>query len=346
MVANTSAEATGVRRLLGRPGFLGDRRDIVRTALYRWGLGPAGRRLPRTAVRAFAWPLAGVLVGLEGFRGTGWRHLREAYEISQVRAIGVFWAQQAGLLVEHGFVQGALVGHYRADQHQYRVLASAEAQAVLDGPGSVIIASGHFMRDAALFAVFAPQGGRRPMAVITANLPDAPRTATERRVQDQLGTALDGLEAWSMPRGTIRLPLGGAAVRAVRALRESEIGLWVNIDAPWPEGRGPTVTVPFAADTARTFSTGTAKIARTAGCPILLLLPEPQRGRQVTLRVLGPYTSDAAGGSAQDEDVTAQVLRDIEVQVGRRPSGYILDVGHGRRWDPDQQAWVEKPTPA
>jgi lauroyl/myristoyl acyltransferase len=118
----------------------------------------------------------------------------------------------------------------------------------------------------------------------------------------------------------------------------------VNVDSHWPRGRSSSLTRPFAGATQRTFSTGTAKLARLAGTPLLLAMPVmADDGRTVRMRLFGPFRSNAAAVDQQDIEVTQQVLDIIEREVGERPCQYMLDIGGDRRWDPDTHTWREAP---
>ncbi|GAA1988249.1 hypothetical protein GCM10009718_27260 [Isoptericola halotolerans] len=316
------------------------RRDSLRAGLYSGVFRPAGRHLPMPVVRALAWPCAALLVAAEGWRSTGWHRYRDALGCSTARALGVFWAQQAGLLEEHAFQHGARAGRLRPDDYDIRIVATPEARQVLDGNEPFVVVSGHFLRDAALFAMFAPTVSHRSSSLITVEPPAEATTAQERRVQRQLSASLEALERWSAPADFELIYLGNAARHALQALSAEKRFVWINIDAPWTAGRGPTVEMPFAGHASRTFSTGSARIARSARCPLLLALPEPPRGRTVTLRVLGPYTSTSPDPRVRDAEVTRAVLADVERHIGRRPEHYLLDIGSDRRWDRATSRWI------
>ncbi|GAA4719983.1 hypothetical protein GCM10023216_05870 [Isoptericola chiayiensis] len=315
------------------------RKDFARYVLYRSVFAPAGRHLPMSVARALAWGFAGLLVALDARRGTGWRPFRAVLGCSAPRAVAAFWAQQAALLEEHAFQSAVLARRLTPDAYEFCIAATPEARQVLDGQGPLVVVSGHFIRDPAIYAAFAAQVGGRNSALITATPPESASTPQEQRIQRQLGLSLEALAPWSEPLDFQLIYLGNAATQAVRALRDEKRMLWVNIDAPWQAGRGRTVSVPFAGHATRHFSTGSARIARSVGCPLLLILPGVVRKTEVVVHVLGPYSSSATDPSERDADVTRQVLRAIEDHIGTNPRRYSLDLGQERRWNKSARHW-------
>jgi hypothetical protein len=210
-----------------------------------------------------------------------------------------------------------------------------------------MLAMAHFERNDAAASMFRPQVFHgRPYYVLAFKLPNYVFLPHLWRMGLQLRQLLRATRR-ARPDGLEFVYLGGATNPLVEKLRTQRAIVSVNIDARWPRGRVSSLTRPFAGAAQRTFSTGSAKLARLGGAPLLLGIPVmSDDGRAVRLRLFGPFRSNSASEDQQDIDVTQQVLDVIEREVGERPCEYLLDIGGDRRGDARARTWQDAPLPA
>jgi hypothetical protein len=272
---------------------------------------------------------------------------RSAFGVTRGAALRMAIRAHASRFHEFSFQQKIILGWLDPFETPVQVEAGAEARAIVDGPGAFMIALAHFERTTAMAAVFNPQAfANRPIYAVAFKLPNLVFLPHLWRMSLQLRQLLRATRG-ARREGLEFVYLGGATGKLVDTLRTQRAVATVNVDSHWPRGRSSSLTRPFAGSTNRTFSTGSAKLARLAGTPLLLALPVMSNdGSAVRMRLFGPFHSSAASTDQQDIDVTQQVLDVIEREVGERPCDYLLDIGGDRRWDAETQSWRAAPMTA
>ena len=118
--------------------------------------------------------LAVPLVLLDGMGRNARREYRTLFSLSLARSVWLYWRQQANLLFEHAWQYRVIAGRESPRQYEFRMVASDDAQAVLSGNGSIVMASGHFIRGPAMLALSIPELGRRTVYIVAAEPPTAP----------------------------------------------------------------------------------------------------------------------------------------------------------------------------
>lgn len=314
-----------------------ERVDFTRAVMYAYIFRPLANVLPLWGLRFLAYLLALPMPIVDGMGRVARIEYRRVFPGKN--GLLLYYRQQAKRLYEHAWQHRVIAGGEPPERYRFRVEASDEVKGILAGPGSVVIASGHFLRGPETFALTLPEIARRPFCVIVANPPAAPRDYHEWRIQLQLSVTVEAMSAWTPPGWVRAIYRGGAFLRVLQEMQEKDTALFINVDAHWPKGRGETATLPFAGFVSRTFATGAARAARMSGCPLLLLLPMPLVGREAGLKILGPYRSNLPPGPESDIDVTRQLLEDIEKQIGERPEDYVMDIGHERAWNNRTRTW-------
>jgi lauroyl/myristoyl acyltransferase len=134
----------------------------------------------------------------------------------------------------------------------------------------------------------------------------------------------------------------GSATRMIRRLKASRMALFLMVDAPWNASRHrDAVTRGFAGAASAPFGVGAARMARAAGCPILLCIPEHVDETHCRLVWHDPVWVAADGGHEADVAATHILLDAIEQSVGRQPERYIMPLGEGRCWNGASGRWED-----
>ncbi|HWL64108.1 MAG TPA: hypothetical protein VNQ32_15040 [Steroidobacteraceae bacterium] len=304
--------------------------DTARAVMYSYIFRPAAYFLPVPVIGVLAGLGAAVLVLLDGFGSTG-RQYRTTVG-SAMQGIRLYWLQQARRFFEHSWQHMIIAGKDPPGRYRFRVECSEAVRQIMDGTESFVLASGHFLRGPATLGITVPEVGRRRMFIAFAEPPSAPRDAHEWRIAVQLKLTLRSTKAWSPKDWVQAVYRGRALAHVLSEMRKKPAMLFVNVDAHWSKGHGETITVPFAGFAARTFSTGAARAARLVGCPLLLMIPTPAKGRDVTIRILGPYTSEQESELERDAEIMKKVLKDVEAAIAEFPDQYVLELGRDRPW--------------
>ena len=323
-----------------------ERADLLRGLMLLLIFKPAAFILPEPLIWGLAYGCAFVIV----LQASGRRMMedyRTAFGVSRAAALRMAVRAHASRLHEFSFQQKIILGWLDPFKPPVRIEANDEARAILDGSGSFMVAMAHFERTRAVAAIFHPRAFEgRPVYAVAFKLPGLVFLPHLWRMSLQLRQLLRATRA-ARREGLEFVYLGGATGKLIDTLRTQRAMATVNVDAHWPRGRSSSLTRPFAGAHHRTFSTGSAKLARLAGAPLLLAIPVmSDDGSTVRMRMVGPFHSSAASADQQDVDVTQQMLDVIEREVGERPCDYLLDIGGDRRWDPGTQTWRDAPMTA
>lgn len=318
-----------------------ERADLMRGIMLALIIRPAACVLPKFAIWGVAYFLA-VFVVLQASGRRLMQDYRAAFGLSRAAAFGMALRTHARRFNEFSLQQKVIVGWHKAFSLPVNLEAGDEARRIIEGPGSFMLAMSHFERTDAASTLFHPTVfGGRPVYAVAFKLPNLLILPHFWRMGLQLRQLLRATRR-ARPEGLEFVYLGGATHTLVEKLRTERAIVSVNIDAHWPRGRGSSLSRPFAGATQRTFSTGSAKLARLAGAPMLLGIPVmAEGGESVRMRIFGPFRSCAASEEQQDVEVTQQILDIIEREVGERPCEYLLDIGGDRCWDSGSRAWQD-----
>jgi lauroyl/myristoyl acyltransferase len=323
-----------------------ERADLLRGLMLVLIFRPAAFVCPDPVIWGLAYACATIVVLQASGRRMA-QDYRTAFGMPRRAALRMAIRAHASRFHEFAFQQKIILGWLDPFKPPVKIEASDEAQAILDGPGSFMVALAHFERTHAAAAVFHPTVfANRPVYAVAFKLPSLVFLPHVWRMSLQLRQLLRATRR-ARPQGLEFVYLGGATARLIDTLRTGRAMATVNIDAHWPRGRSSSLTRPFAGATQRTFSTGSAKLARLAGTPLLLAIPVMSDDRSaVRMRLFGPFHSNAVSADQQDVEITQQMLDAIEREVGKRPCEYVLDIGGDRRWDPDTGSWRALPVSA
>lgn len=323
-----------------------ERADLLRGLLLLLVFRPAAFVFPQTVI----WGLAYACAGIVALQASGRRLMqdyRTAFGVSRRESLRMAIRAHASRFHEFSYQQKIILGWVHPFEAPVRIEANAETRTLLDGSGSFMLALAHFERTTAVAAIFHPQAfGGRPVHAVAFKLPNLVFLPHLWRMSLQLRQLLRAT-ARARREGLEFVYLGGATGKLIDTLRANRAMATVNVDSHWPRGRSSSLTRPFAGSAHRTFSTGSAKLARLSGAPLLLAIPVmSDDGTTVRMRLFGPFHSNATSPDQQDTDVTQQVLDVIEREVGERPCDYLLDIGGDRQWDPESRSWRDAPLAA
>lgn len=229
----------------------------------------------------------------------------------------------------------------REDPSKWRVEAR-NAPAELDDPNtSLIVAMGHFSREATT-PLYLKQFLPKRVATVVAPLDRTSLSPRATRLRLQLGGILRGVDVVTGGEAeTISVGEPGFVSRIVRFLRPPGAAILISPDSITGAGREQGHTRPFAGHTKITFALGTARLARLAQRPLVTCVAYiDERGVVIVEwgQVLPPPARDDASA---DDRYTSAMLDDFERAVGNRPSQYVVAIGDERRWRPAEQVWVD-----
>jgi len=324
-----------------------ERADLLRGLMLLLIFRPAAFVLPERFIWGLAYCCATVFVVLQASGRRMAHDYRAAFGVSRGVALKMAIRTHATRFHEFSYLQKIILRWIDPFSSPVHIEASDEARAIVAGSGSFMVALAHFERTKAVAAIFHPTVfDGRPVHAVAFKLPNLVFLPHLWRMSLQLRQLLRATRQ-ARPHGLEFVYLGGATGKLIDTLRTQRAMATVNIDAHWPRGRSSSLTRPFAGATHRTFSTGSAKLARMSGAPLLLAIPMmSDDGDAVRMRLFGPFHSNATSEDQRDIEVTQRMLDVIEREVGERPCEYLLDIGGDRRWDPGAQRWLDAPLPA
>ena len=201
---------------------------------------------------------------------------------------------------------------------------------------SFIVATGHFRRESHLVLYLTRVCPGKSAAI------HLPLTAARLRAHTVLERIQYGQllrTARSVRPDHIFLWVGDAVRKILKNLAQPNCQVVISVDAFWRATGSSTYTRPFAGMRARTFSTGTAALARLAQRPIVPCVGYVDENDAIILEwgdVIEPPSRD---DEAADIRTTDTILDFLEQAIGRRPTQYVIYIGEERRWNPVQKAW-------
>lgn len=337
----SSSAAESLRSALSRfQERLGRYSEVTRASLPAIIFDPAAIVFPESFLWGLAWVCA-ILVVLIDCMG---RKVRDDFDATHgmTPARALIWGVKREARRFHEFASQCMVrlGRIRPTDFDVHLNASPVVRSLIESRQSIVIATAHFGREPSFFTIADPLFADRDVHTVSAIPPDRVVNAQTKRIRAQLLLAGEALRTWSDGRIHVHYH-GGAFMALLKALRSPGAIAWLNVDTHWKGGRS-SFSRSFAGMSHWTFSTGAARLARLAACPVVLALPRMNGRRGVELQIVGPYQSSAPAGEEWDKDITNQMLDDIEREIGRRPLDYALDLGRDRRWSPEHDAWIPR----
>ena len=311
-------------------------RDLVRLGVLAI-LAPAADHLPREHALALA-KLAGKLDASRALNAGLRREMQSAFELDPRSAAAVARTQAACRFLD--FVVNRRLRGGREDPASWRI--EERNPEVIDelrqSGGSFIIAIAHFARHPC-YALM--KGKRIPhrIVLVTAPVHDVVRSSSLSMRWWSAHLALM-LDVWGSA-GDVEFVFVGEQLVApilVARLKQPGTAVVISVDAPTgPENRS-VHRRPFAGHALQDFALGTAKVARLAGCPIVVCNPYLEPDGTVVLEWVGPITTDTHDADS-DVRVMDSILDELERMIGRRPTQYVVPIGSERRWDAERERW-------
>jgi hypothetical protein len=235
------------------------------------------------------------------------------------------------------FVLGQRVIMHREDPFEWKIVERnvVGINALRAANASYIIASAHFLREG-YFSVLDPRvtPGRAIQAGVV--LPERIRTLYDLRFFIQYGTlvkaVIDTLKGDCFWVGRDRQP----SKAMLTHLRDQGNVVIIYADAHWQRTGGGVYFRPFAGLKDREFSTGAARIARIAKCPVISLVCLQEDDGTIVLQ-----WGDPIWNTGDDVGVMNHLIDAFEVAVGERPDQYVFWIGGDRQWDARNRRWQE-----
>lgn len=226
----------------------------------------------------------------------------------------------------------------RLTEAEFRSEMPESTRALFAGDQSVIIAIGHFAREATR-SVYAPGVVNRRLLGTVAETPETPTNIAEARLAMHFGQMLDAIATMRNDTKLVTIGNVGGVRELVRHLSEPGWALIQSVDAPRADWMPVGLTRPFAGHAERAFADGAAQLARMAQVPIVAAITYVDRDGAMVIAWSEPFAPPARKDREADAALTSEVLDLIEVAIGRRPDQYVVDIGGTRSWDPVQERW-------
>jgi lauroyl/myristoyl acyltransferase len=304
-------------------------------------LGPAAEHLPLDVGLRRAKALARFLVATTFEGRTLRREMEHAFDCSPERAAalaeGWFERQPRDFV----FLRRVASGQPLPSLENVRHAGSAVAMELASQPGPLIIATGHFAREAAI-AFYSARHTPGPVNTVWA----AVSTETSYRPYPlrmglQFGTLLAAVRAVRGDAGRFihTEEKGAAFAQLAQILTRDREKINVCVDSYWHKGRSTSYDRPFAGRATTTFSTGPARLARVTQTPVVLCVPYVAETGEIVLEWSGPFAPSAPHLADDDYELTDLLLGLIEHAVGQRPTQYVMEVGGERVWDAGKRRW-------
>ena len=309
--------------------------DVTRSLLLLAVVRPAARHLPRSWALATA-RLSGRIVASYTLGGSSpSRDAAATFSLDQkaARRLARAWAE----IRFTDFVVLERIRRRREDPAAWRVEErnTEVIDKLRDSGASFVVAAGHFLRHPS-YTVWTGRAFPQRTASVVAPLGGTPSGLRSRWMHEHLALMTDILEAEDADIVIVGRP--GVARVLVDRLKQPGTVVVIAPDAPLPPGQAGHERA-FAGRRARAFATGTARIARLAGCPIIVCNPYLDEDGTVVLEWVGlPLTPDE---DVDDDQVIDAILDVVESTIGRRPDQYVLPIGAERRWDPTRERWYD-----
>ena len=217
---------------------------------------------------------------------------------------------------------------------------SAEAHRLVSQPGPLILATGHFAREAVI-ALVSPGVTPGPLGQLTNPLPKRSVRPYPLRIALQFGTFLKTQAALRGSAGTfIYVGADGlAGSELFRFLVKGRAKVTMAVDAPWTRGQPSTHERSFAGRANAAFSVGPARLSRLSQAPVVLAIPYADDAGRTVIEWLGPFPPPARDAVAGEAVLLDVLLDHIEHAVGARPTQYVLQIGGSRRWSAAARQW-------
>ena len=238
------------------------------------------------------------------------------------------------------FVNSRRVSEQRDLPATWRFESRGEPEIIMDPKASVIIAGGHFSREAMSVLYLPHIVPKRLQTVIAAT--DRVLTLRDFRLRMQLGAMREGVRV--VRQGDVEIVAPGkpsAVAGMLRHLRSPGSAVIIASDASWPKDAPGGFDRPYAGYASNRFALGTARLARLSQCPVVACVPFLDNDGRVIIEWGELIPAPARDDEAADVRITNAILDTFERAVGRRPGQYVLPFGSDRRWSAVAECWVD-----
>jgi lauroyl/myristoyl acyltransferase len=307
--------------------------EAVRLAILRGVLRPAADLLPRSGGMRLA-DLTGDLLA-QTPHGTAVR-----------RDFARMFAGLAGERLARGWLarpfrdfvmlRRFLVGREELAQWRIEQRMPPPTSVLIRSGAPLVLATGHFAREAALALYARALPPSVHVSALVAPLPPAsPRSLARARQRLLYGQMLRACTASRTAIDLVYVHDRRALATVLRRLAQHEQAVVLAADATdWTD-----LVRPFAGERARGFAVGCARLARLAGCPLVVCVPYVDAGGAIVLEWSAPLGPPPLRDRGADRELTSLVLDRLEEAVGERPDQYVLPIGRSRRWNPESRRW-------
>jgi len=303
-------------------------------------LAPAAYILPKKCALGLAYALAFLLTVLTKSGIQTYRDMQKAFGLDRLSAMNLAWKWRVqpfrDIISTKRFIKG------RENIEKWNIVEknTDSINEIRSTGESYIIACGHFMREAeaSIYLDSIVPGHIYRVA----NRPPEGGDERNRRLGFQLDTLLQTQNA--IHRGGVTYAYvesdSTAAATAFSALRNSNNVVIINIDAPYQDGSAGSFSRPFAGFRNKTFAVGAVALARLVKCPIITCICHKKSDKTAIIEWGNAIRPVGRGGKEQNISLTNQLLDQFEIEIGKRPNQYIMEIGSERRWNPVEEKWT------
>ena len=312
--------------------------ELFRIFIFKGILTPAAYLLPKDWALALAKVLSLPLVVFPDPGIKAYRSMKRLFGGRRYHSFQLAWGWIARPFQD--FVIFTRVLNGREDISNWKIVErNVEEIARLRETGqSFIVATGHFSR-AAYLAVVCPRVTPGNFILSSLSVPVQLNRPQEFRLRIQFGTLLKGTSlasmVWQRPFEMAFTNTGQSAARLLYE-RLSKPGnvVSISVDAPWPRGVSGSFCRPFAGMKDRSFSMGAARLAKLCKCPIVSCVCWREHDGTIFLQWGSPILN-----VSNEIDTMNQLIDTVEAAIAERPTQYVMDIGHERRWNPLLGRW-------
>jgi lauroyl/myristoyl acyltransferase len=229
----------------------------------------------------------------------------------------------------------------RDDAAKISVISRGEPKLLREPGQSMIIALGHFSREASIGLYKAGVAPKKLLATIAA--PDRSPSPRAIRIRMQLSAISAGIKrARNDDVEIVAFDGPGAITRIAKHLKRPDTAVTISADAVLTERWKDGCERPFAGHSRESFAVGTARLCRLSQRPIIVCVPFLDEAGRTVLEWSEPIPPPARDDETADLRITNAVLDLLERAVGLRPGQYVLSIGDERRWDSASQCWLDR----
>ena len=325
LVAGSHAAMYKLRRLFDRTSQLAEE-------VYRWFamgviLRVAAVSLPESWARNVAKLIGFVLVLSPQSGRQAYRNFKGSFGAGRWQSLRL--AQQWLTRPLLDYVVFVRICHNREKMNEWQIVEhnAAPIRSLMESGERLIVATGHFAREAAICLYLAKVLPAFLLGVV-ARLPEQ-RTLHDRRMRIQFGTILGALHhTRPLDREWIVVGEGASPMKhLLEGLNQPGRVVIIAIDAHWEGGKRGSFARPFAGYRSRTVATGAARLARLSQSYTVDCVTWIDDEGRIVIEWGAPIPPPDRADEFADIAVMDRLLAPLEVAIGRRPTQYVLAFG-------------------